>query len=256
MSGPGGVPGGVPGGSSTALALAVVLLAALAVGAGRLGGLRQGREVVVATARAVVQVLAVGLVLGAVLRTPALAPLYLALALAVASWTSARRLGALRTWPLTAAAIAAGTAPAIAVVVATGALPAQALQVVPFTAQLVGGAMGATTLAGRRLLDDAAERWDLVEGWLALGATPARAVADLGRTAAARALAPALDQTRNVGLVTLPGAFVGLLLGGATPLQAARVQLLVLVGLVAAETVAAVLVTRLLGARVRTRPAR
>ena len=58
---------------------------------------------------------------------------------------------------------------------------------------------------------------------------------------------PALDQTRNVGLVVLPGAFVGLLLGGATPLQAGRLQLLVLVGLLAAETVAAVIVTWLIG---------
>jgi putative ABC transport system permease protein len=57
---------------------------------------------------------------------------------------------------------------------------------------------------------------------------------------------PAIDQTRNVGLVVLPGAYVGLLLGGASPLEAGRVQLLVLVGLLAAETVAAVVVTRLL----------
>ncbi|MCI2239428.1 ABC transporter permease, partial [Paenibacillus sp. TRM 82003] len=244
-----------PAGATASLALAVVLLAALAVAAGRVGGLRQGREVAVVCARATVQIAAIGLVLGAVLRTPALAPLYLALALAVASWTSARRLGSLRTWPGTALAVGAGALPAASVVVATGALPLRALDVVPFTAQLIGGAMGATTLAGRRMLDDVTERWDLVEGWLALGAAPARAVAELGRTAAARALAPALDQTRNVGLVTLPGAFVGLLLGGASPLEAARVQLLVLVGLIAAETIAVVVITRLLGRGVRTRPA-
>ncbi|WP_432497603.1 ABC transporter permease [Kineococcus auxinigenes] len=244
-----------PGGTTAGLALAVVLLAATAVAAGRLGGLRHGREVAVVCLRAVVQIAAIGLVLGAVLRVPALAPLYLALALAVASWTSARRLGSLRTWPGTALAVGAGALVAAVVVVATGALPLRALDVVPFTAQLIGGAMGATTLAGRRMLDDVAERWDLVEGWMALGATPARAVAELGRTAAARALAPALDQTRNVGLVTLPGAFVGLLLGGASPLQAARVQLLVLVGLIAAETIAVVVITRALGRGVRTRPA-
>ncbi|MFI6743032.1 ABC transporter permease [Nonomuraea sp. NPDC050451] len=33
---------------------------------------------------------------------------------------------------------------------------------------------------------------------------------------------PALDQTRTVGLVTLPNAFVGMLLGGASPAVAAR----------------------------------
>jgi len=114
--------------------------------------------------------------------------------------------------------------------------------------------MTATTLAGRRLLDEADSGWDVVEGWIALGATPRQAVAEVGRTAAARALVPALDQTRTVGLVTLPGAFVGLLLGGASPLQAARVQLLVLVGLLAAETVAAVLTTQGLGRRLSTRP--
>ncbi|MEV4898354.1 ABC transporter permease, partial [Nonomuraea sp. NPDC055795] len=50
----------------------------------------------------------------------------------------------------------------------------------------------------------------------------------------------ALDQTRTVGLVTLPGAFVGMLLGGATPLAAGLVQLVVLIALLAAEAVACV----------------
>lgn len=238
------------------VAAALVLLAAIAVGVGTLGGIRQGRDVVVVVARAVVQIVAIGLVLGLVLRTPFLAPLYLALALGVASWTSARRLRFTGVWPITALAIGAGAATASAVVVGTGALELHVLQVLPFTAQLIGGAMSATTLAGRRMLDDVAADWATVEGWLAIGATPARAVAPLGRTAAARALAPALDQTRTVGLVTLPGAFVGLLLGGASPLEAARVQLLVLVGLIAAETIAVVVVTTGLGRRLRFRPDR
>ena len=107
--------------------------------------------------------------------------------------------------------------------------------------------MTAASLTGARLRDDAARGWDEVEGWLALGATPRQATTALGRVAAGRALIPAIDQTRSAGLVTLPGAFVGLLLGGASPAEAAEVQLLVLVGLLAAETVAAVLTSRLLG---------
>lgn len=47
--------------------------------------------------------------------------------------------------------------------------------------------------------------------------------------------------------MSLPGAFVGLLLGGATPLQAAQVQLLVLVGMLAAESVSAALTVTLVG---------
>jgi putative ABC transport system permease protein len=49
---------------------------------------------------------------------------------------------------------------------------------------------------------------------------------------------PALDQTRTVGLVALPGAFVGVLLGGASPLEAGPVRLVVPISLLAAEAVA------------------
>jgi putative ABC transport system permease protein len=55
--------------------------------------------------------------------------------------------------------------------------------------------------------------------------------------------------TAAVGHVTLPGAYVGPLLSGATPLAAGRVQLLVLVGLLAAETAAVVVSAQLLAPR-------
>jgi putative ABC transport system permease protein len=230
-------------------AAAVVLLLVLAVAVDRYAGLGQARQVLLAGTRATVQLLLVGLVVAVVFRTPALAPAYLAVMLAAAAGTSGRRLGGGRGRTAAAgAAIAAGAGAAGALVFLSAALPLGARTSVPFVAQLVGGAMTATSLAGQRFVDDVTASWAEVEGWLALGATPAAAVAPLGRRAAARALVPAIDQTRNVGLVVLPGAYVGLLLGGATPVEAGRVQLLVLVALLAAETVAAVVVTRLLAA--------
>jgi putative ABC transport system permease protein len=119
--------------------------------------------------------------------------------------------------------------------------------ILPFSAQIIGGSVTAVSLAGSRLYDDTTSQGDVVEGWLVLGATPSQAVRDIGRRAATRALIPALDQTRSAGLVVLPGAFVGMLLGGASPVQAAEVQLLALFGLIAAESLAVVVITRLLG---------
>jgi len=113
---------------------------------------------------------------------------------------------------------------------------------------VVGGTMTAATLTGRRLLDGLRRRREEVEGWLALGATPRQAVRPIARDAASEALVPALDQTRTVGLVTLPGAFVGALLGGASALGAARFQIVVLVGLLCAESITAVTLAWLLGA--------
>jgi putative ABC transport system permease protein len=62
---------------------------------------------------------------------------------------------------------------------------------------------------------------------------------------AREALTPGLDQTRTVGLVTLPGAFVGVLLGGGTALQAGAVQVLVLIGLLAAQSITTATLLRL-----------
>lgn len=238
------------------LAAALVVLTAVSVGVGAWARLGQGRDVLVVTVRAIVQLAVVGLVIRLVFTTPGLAPLYLLVMVAAATYTSGRRLRRVEgCYRVACAAIVAGAAVTTGAVFATHALAFGARTAVPFSAQVIGGSMTATSLAGQRLIDSVATDWDRVEGWLALGASPKQAVRDLARTAAARALVPALDQTRNVGLVTLPGAFVGLLLGGATPLQAGRLQLLVLVGLVAAETVAVSVGTALLAAPLgRRRP--
>ena len=66
------------------------------------------------------------------------------------------------------------------------------------------------------------------------------ALRPLVRRAVRWGLIPVLDQTKNVGLVALPGTFVGLVLGGADPAEAARVQLTVLLALLGVELVAAV----------------
>lgn len=242
--------------ASTSLAVASAILLALLLVVGRLGRLDQNRDALVAVARAVVQLSLVGFVIRIVILAPALAPLYLAVMLGVAAYTSSRRLRRVRAAFRSAlAAILAGSAAVCAAVAATGALPRDARDLVPFAAQIIGGSMTATTLAALRLRDDVLAGWDLVEAALAIGASPRQAVADLARRSAASALVPALDQTRNVGLVVLPGAYVGLLLGGASPAQAGRVQFLVLLGLLVAESLAAVVVTRLLaGAFGRSKP--
>lgn len=65
------------------------------------------------------------------------------------------------------------------------------------------------------------------------------------RPTANDALLPGLDQTRTVGLVTLPGAFVGVLLASGSALQAGAVQILVLAGLLLAQTIAVALTVEL-----------
>jgi putative ABC transport system permease protein len=234
-------------------AVAVAVLLTIAVLALTVAGVRVRADAVVAVARAAVQLVVVALVIAFVFRHPGWVVLYLGVMIVAATVTSARRIGCdARAAVLVGGAIVAGATCAVVPVLASGALVWRSETIVPFAAQIIGGSMTAASLTGARLRDDAARDWGEVEGWLALGATARQATAALGRVAAGRALIPAIDQTRSAGLVTLPGAFVGLLLGGASPAEAAEVQLLVLVGLLAAETVAAVLTARLLGTWVGT----
>ena len=235
------------------LAVVLVLLTALAAAGGRLSGLAQDRPVVVAALRATVQLAAVSAVLLLVVRSLALSVAFVLLMVGVAAATAAGRVtglpvrapGAPARVATAALPVVVGAAPAVVLVLASGAVPLRGEAVIPVAGILVGGAMTATSLAGRRLRDELHGRRGEVEAALALGLQQRDAVLEITRPAAATALVPGLDQTRTVGLVTLPGAFVGVLLGGGSPLEAGATQLLVLVGLLATQVSAVWAVTEL-----------
>jgi putative ABC transport system permease protein len=228
------------------LAVVLALLAAVAATVGRLSGLGQDRPVAVAALRAAVQLGAVSAVLLVVVRSLLLSAAFVALMVTVAAATAAGRAtglpvrapGAVRRVGTAALPVVAGAGPVVALVLASGAVPLRGEAVIPVAGILVGGAMTATSLAGRRLREELGGRRGEVEAALALGFLRRDAVLEIGRAAAATALVPGLDQTRTVGLVTLPGAFVGVLLGGGSPLEAGAAQLLVLIGLLATQVVA------------------
>jgi uncharacterized protein (TIGR00245 family) len=235
------------------LVVTLVALTALAAAAGRLSGLGQDRPIVVAATRATVQLTVVSALLLAVVESLLLSTAFVLLMLTVATVTSAGRVTgrdvrapglAARLLP-TALPIAGGVAPVLALVLASGTVPLRGAALIPIAGILIGGAMTATSLAGRRLRDELTHRRGEVEAALALGMLRRDAVLLVARPAATTAMVPPLDQTRTVGLVTLPGAFVGVLLGGGSPLQAGAAQLLVLIGLLAAEVLAVWGVTEL-----------
>ncbi|WP_406160982.1 ABC transporter permease [Streptomyces sp. NBC_01005] len=223
--------------------LALLLPAAATVAA--LASLGRAREILLAGLRAAVQLAAVSLLIGWVVRS--LPPLlgFVALMYAVAVRTAGRRITRNRTWWWAALPIAAGVVPVVALLLLTGLVPVRGIALIPVTGILIGGALTATVLGGRRALDELTTRRGEVEAGMALGLLDRDARLEIARPAASDALLPGLDQTRTVGLVTLPGAFVGMLLGGASPVQAGAVQLFVLVALMAVQAVAVTTVLEL-----------
>jgi putative ABC transport system permease protein len=234
------------------LGAALLVLVAVAVLVAGLGGLGVGRGAALAAGRAAVQLAAVSAIIVAVVGSLWLSAAFVLVMLGVAAFTSARRMTRDRSGWWAALPIGAGAVPVVAVVLATGAVPTTGIALVPVCGIVIGGAMSATSLSGRRALDELAARHGEYEAALSLGFLDRDAALEIARPSAAQALVPALDQTRTVGLVTLPGAFVGVLIGSGDPVQAGAAQLLVLIGLLAAESVA-VLITLELVARGRIR---
>ncbi|MFF3287262.1 ABC transporter permease [Streptomyces sp. NPDC003023] len=223
--------------------LAVLLAVAATVAA--LAHLGRSREIAVAGVRAAVQLAAVSAVIVWVVRSVPLLLAFIALMYSVAVRTAGRRITANGTWWWAGLPIAAGVVPVVAALILTGLVPVKGITLIPVTGILIGGALTATAVGGRRALDELEQRRGEVEAGLALGLTERDARMEVARTPASDALLPGLDQTRTVGLVTLPGAFVGMLLGGASPAEAGAVQLFVLVALMAVQAVGVALVLEL-----------
>ena len=200
---------------------------------------RPPSQMLVAGVRALVQLAAVALVIAFLADRGAWAFAFVALMFVVAVWTCGRRVARDGRWWLAAIPLAAGVVPVAALMFAAGVLPFSALAIIAVLGQQIGGAMSTVTLSGRRIGDELALRRGEVEAAVALGFMWPAARMMVGRPVAGEAVLPSVDQTRTAGLVTLPGAFVGMILGGAAPLDAGLIQLLVLISLLLVNSTAA-----------------
>ncbi|ALO66908.1 ABC transporter permease [Arthrobacter alpinus] len=228
-----------------------ILLAVMLILAAALWRLALGRspwDMLFAGLRALLQLAAVVLVIAWLSDRGPWAFCFVALMFTVAVWTSGRRVASDGRWWIAAIPIAAGVIPVAVLMFALGVVPFSALAIIAVVGQQIGGAMSAVTLSGRRVRDELTLRHHEVEAAVALGFQWPAARLMVARPVAGEAILPTLDQTRTAGLVTLPGAFVGMILGGAAPIDAGLIQLLVLISLLLVNASAAA-VTLWLGSR-------
>ena len=85
-----------------------------------------------------------------------------------------------------------------------------------------------------RLRDDLRLQQAQIEAALALGATQRQAANTQLRRALTTGMTPIVDNTKTVGLIALPGAMTGMILAGASPLEAVQLQIIVMYMLVGA----------------------
>jgi putative ABC transport system permease protein len=131
-------------------------------------------------------------------------------------------------------AIGIGALLTLGILIGLGIFAFTAQQTIPIAGMVIGNSMNVCTLVMRRIQDEIEARRAEIEAALALGATGRQAVAPYLKIALQSGMTPIIDSTKTVGLIQLPGAMTGMILAGASPLEAVQLQLIVMYMLIGA----------------------
>lgn len=205
-------------------------------------------EMVYSVARAFLQLSVIGFVLEFIFTQKNAGWIVLAylFMVSVAGYTAGQRAKHVpRGKYIAGASILAGTSITMLLLVILNVFPFTPRYIIPVAGMMVGNAMTVTGVTMKRLREDLKFQRNLVETSLALGATPRQATLQQVKRSLVIALSPVLDNAKTVGLISLPGAMTGLIMGGASPLEAIQLQIVVMNMLIGASTVSSILSTYL-----------
>jgi putative ABC transport system permease protein len=206
------------------------------------------RDIGIAVVRSAIQLIAIGYVIQAIFDEDSLLLVFGLIAVMVVFGAVQARARARRVpdafWPLLIALGVAGAA-TLGLVVALGIFEPEPRFLVPVGGMVVGNAMTAAAVALNRLGDEMTDRAREIEATLALGATSTQAAAPILRRSLRSGTIALIDSTKTTGLIFFPGTMVGMLLAGADPTDAVRLQLILLWVLLGSVAIAALLATTL-----------
>jgi putative ABC transport system permease protein len=117
---------------------------------------------------------------------------------------------------------------------------------IPILGMILGNTLTGVSLSIERMTEELTARRDRVDMALALGAARWEAAQGPARQAVRAGMIPTLNQMAVVGVVSLPGMMTGQVLAGQSPLQAVRYQIVIMFLIAASSalgTVGAVLLT-------------
>ena len=197
------------------------------------------KELIVATVRSFIQLIAIGYILELVfnLNNPVFTLSLLAIMTVVAGRTTAARVKKTPNAQLIAlTSIGVGSLLTLSLLVGLHVFEFIPQDIIPIGGMIIGNSMTTATLVIMRLSTDFSEQRNTIESKLALGATSRQASLTQFQRAIKSAMSPIVDTTKTVGLIKLPGAMTGMILAGASPLQAVQLQLIVMYMLVGAAT--------------------
>lgn len=192
--------------------------------------LKLEKETIISVIRAVVQLIAVGYILNYIfgLKNPIFTTILVLIMAFNASYNAAKRGKGIKNGLIISfVSILTGAGITLAVLVFSGAIQYTPNQIIPVSGMVISNAMVALGLCYRQITADFKSRRDEVETKLSLGADILPSSIDIIRNSIRTGMIPTIDSAKTLGIVSLPGMMTGLILAGASPLQAVRYQIMV-----------------------------
>jgi putative ABC transport system permease protein len=219
--------------STVLVAIAIVIIEVRRLGV--------GRELLISALRSFVQLMAVGYVIHFVFELEKL-PFQILLLVAmvtVASFTARGRAKSVRgSFLISYVSILAGVASTVGVMLALGIIDTSPIYLIPLGGIMIGNCMNAVSLGLDRISSEVKDKRGRIEAALSLGASPQKAMEGLVRKSVRASLIPIMNTMKVIGVVHLPGAMTGMLIAGAEPLEAAKIQLIVMYMITASVSIA------------------
>ena len=241
------------GGEVTLLQVAAsLLLVGVAVAVSLYERMRLETSILVAAGRAFVQLSILGLVIQAIFdaESALFALALVAVMVVFGAFTAAGRArhvpGAL---PILLVALGTSVLATIGVALAAGIFDATPRVLIPLGGMMVGNAMSGAAVALSRLGDDVRAGRAEIEARLSVGASAQQAIRPIARRSLQSGMTHVIDSTKTAGLVFIPGTMLGMLLAGANPVDAVRLQVILFYLLLGSVSISAVIAVSLASRR-------
>ena len=226
--------------------VALVLLAALLI-VTKWQNIRIGNRLVISTVRGTIQIILMGMILVYIFNLSNVLLMFgvLTFMAVFAAHTTASNLKRIPgVFRASLPAILLGPLSVMAVSVLLGIVEPIGEFVIPMGGMVIGNSMTISTLVIDRMWSNAQKQRSLIETALALGASPFQAVESTIRESIESGLLPNLNRYASLGIVSIPGLMSGMIIGGANPIVAALLQVVIFIMIFLSAVIVGLVISR------------
>lgn len=201
------------------------------------------RDMIVATIRSTIQLIAVGYILKVVfaMQDPLYIVLMVILMIVVAAGNARKRGREIEgIWWRIVAAITLTELVTQGLLLGLQVVPPTPRYVIPISGMIVGNAMVASGLFLNRMQSEAKNHRKEILTILSLGGSPKQSILPYVKQSIRASMLPTIDSAKTMGLVQLPGMMTGQIIAGADPIVAVRYQLLIVFSIIASAAITSI----------------